>query len=440
MICEGTGGGGETCTFVEALFAGLDRQGGLLLPRDWPALARGEIDELLALDFVERSSRLTRRLLGDELGETACDRIVRDALNFPVPLARIDERVFALELFHGPTLAFKDFGARFMARAMAEGRRLGAPGGGRITILTATSGDTGSAVARAFHGIEGIDVVILYPAGRISPVQELQMITLGGNIHPLAVRGTFDDCQRLVKGALGDAELRRDAGLTTANSMNLGRLVPQVFYYFEAVAPLRRRGGGHGVVVSVPSGNFGNLTAGILAWRLGLPVSGFIAATNANDTVPRYLADGAYAPRATVATLSTAMDVAAPNNWGRIERLFTGDLRAIRDLVRAESVTDDETLRAIREVHSRTGYTLDPHAAVGYAAMERIGLPEAMCGVVLATAHPAKFNEVLRRALGREVPLPERLARCLELPHERRDLEGTAEALRGFLLTLRGRQ
>lgn len=441
MICEDLRGG-ESCAFVEALFSGLSPSGGLLMPRHLPVLRNDEIEGLLRLGFIERSIELTRLLIADELGEAACERIVREAFDFPIPLRSIHGRlpiIHALELFHGPTFAFKDFGARFMARAMAEARPLRREGASEpITILTATSGDTGAAVAQAFFGVASIQVVVLYPAGRISPVQEIQMVTLGGNVHALAVEGSFDDCQRLVKTAFEDDDLRRRSGLTTANSMNLGRLLPQTFYYFEAVAALAREEPGRPILVSVPSGNFGNLAAGVAAWKMGLPVAGFIAATNANDSVPRYLETGDYTPRPTIRTHSTAMDVGAPNNWTRVEHLLGGDTETLRQLVQGISIRDDETLETIRTVHSRSGYVLDPHSAVGFAALERV-LAEGHSGVVLATAHPAKFNEVLRLALGQELPLPERLRDAFELPRREARLEASPGALREFLLALPGR-
>lgn len=432
----------DRISFGAAVQVGLGANGGLYLPAEWPPLPSALLDEWLALPRPERLAAFATHFLGEEFGGDEAAGIPRAALDFPVPLVALEPGVRVLELFHGPTLAFKDVGARFMARAMATRRArltsMGIHPTSRVTILTATSGDTGSAVADAFHDVPGIDVVILYPAGRITRVQEMQMITLGDNIHALAVTGDFDDCQRLVKGAFQDPELRRTAGLTTANSMNMGRLLPQVTYYFDAVAELRAAGIAEPPLISVPSGNFGNLTAGVMAARLGLPVAGFVAATNENDTVPRYLAGGAYAPAATVETPSSAMDVAAPNNWPRIEALG-GDRAALAALITGERVDTAETLATIRAVAERTGYTLDPHAAVGYAALARVRARRTTPppGIVLATAHPAKFNDVMERALGRPVPLPERLAACLMRKPRGGQLAATPDALSEYLRFLR---
>ncbi|MGL4678510.1 MAG: threonine synthase, partial [Plesiomonas shigelloides] len=304
----------EQVSFAQAVRQGLGRQQGLFFPFDVPLLAN--IDELLALPFVERSARILSRLIGDELTPEQVQQMVATAFDFPLPLQQVSDSVYALELFHGPTLAFKDFGGRFMAQVLAE-----VAGDEKITILTATSGDTGAAVAHAFAGIEQIQVVILYPQGKISPLQEKLFCTLGGNISTLAVDGDFDACQALVKQAFDDEALCQAIGLNSANSINISRLLAQICYYFEAVAQLPQAARNQ-LVVAVPSGNFGNLTAGLLAQAMGLPVKRFIAATNANDTVPRYLATKEWAPRETVATLSNSMDVSRPNNWPRIEELY----------------------------------------------------------------------------------------------------------------------
>ena len=304
----------EQVNFAQAVRQGLGKDQGLFFPETIPALTN--IDELLALPLVERSQKILGALIGEELPKATLDAMVKNAFTFPAPLEKVEDNIYALELFHGPTLAFKDFGGRFMAQALAAVR-----GDGKITILTATSGDTGAAVAHAFYGLENINVVILYPKGKISPLQEKLFCTLGGNIRTVAINGDFDACQALVKQAFDDAELRQAIGLNSANSINISRLLAQVCYYFEAVAQLPKEKRDN-VVVSVPSGNFGNLTAGLIAKTLGLPIKRFIAATNANDTVPRYLESGNWAPKATVATLSNAMDVSRPNNWPRVEELF----------------------------------------------------------------------------------------------------------------------
>jgi threonine synthase len=361
---------------------------------------------LLRLDFPSRSAEILHRLLGDEFPRTVIDNLARAAFTFPAPLVKVDARISALELFHGPTLAFKDFGARFLARALALGA-----GGKPRTVLTATSGDTGAAVASAFHGLPGVQVVVLYPAGRVSPLQERQFATCGGNVLALAVEGVFDDCQRLVKGAFEDAELVSRLGLTSANSINIARLLAQTLYYFEAVAQSE---GDSPLVMSVPSGNFGNLYAGLMAQAMGAPMAAFVVATNANRVVPDYLDTGAYQPRPSVATLSNAMDVGSPSNWERIFALFGGDHEAMAAALRWGSCTDAETEQRVIEL-DRAGYLADPHGAVAYHVLQ-LNLREGEQGIFLATAHPAKFREALAPALGREIPLPKSLSDLLDLP------------------------
>jgi threonine synthase len=346
--------------------------------------------------------------------------LARSAFTFPAPLVKLDDRISALELFHGPTLAFKDFGARFLARVLALDA-----GDQPRTVLTATSGDTGAAVAQAFHGLPGVRVVVLYPAGRVSPLQERQFATCGGNVLALAVDGVFDDCQRLVKGAFEDAELVARLGLTSANSINIARLLAQTLYYFEVAAQVE---GNAPLVVSVPSGNFGNLTAGLWAQRMGAPISAFVAATNANRVVPDYLDSGTYDPRPSVATLSNAMDVGAPSNWERIFALFGGDHDAMAAALRWGSCTDAETEQTVIEL-DRAGYLADPHGAVAYQVL-RSHLREGEQGIFLSTAHPAKFREALAPALGREIPLPKSLSDLLALPLLNEPLAADQAALR----------
>jgi threonine synthase len=349
-----------------------------------------------------------------------------------VPLAPAADRLFALELFHGPTLAFKDFGARFLARVLRWiGERRGGSGQTRPrTVLTATSGDTGAAVAHAFWRVPGFRVVVLYPQGRVSPLQERQLATLGDNVRALAVAGTFDDCQALVKACFRDPELEERHGLTSANSINIARLLAQVLYYFEALARLRDEGIGEAPVIAVPSGNFGNLCAGLMARRLGLPTQAFVAATNANATVPEYLSGGAYRPRPSVATLSNAMDVGDPSNWERIEALSGGNLDTLRRELRWGSLDDAGTRAALRDLWNQ-GYLADPHTAVAWRVLtERLEPGEA--GVFLATAHPAKFREVLE-PLGIEVPLPRALREVADRPLLAEPLPDDLDALRAAL-------
>jgi threonine synthase len=410
--------------FRQAVLAGIAPGGGLWMPQtlpvfpDWP--------ELLDLGWSERCTVILDRLLADELGHGSVARAVREALDFPVPLVAVRPGVFALELFHGPTLAFKDFGARFFAAVLDLVREPGRP----VTILTATSGDTGAAVARAFWRRPGVRVVVLYPRGRVSALQELQIATLGDNVTALAVEGAFDDCQALVKAAFADAELTARHGLTSANSINVARLLPQTLYYAEAVAALHRWGINEPPVIAVPSGNFGNLYAALLARAMGLPVKAFVAATNANTTVPDYLETGDYRTRPSVATLSNAMDVGAPSNWERIESLFKGDLDALRRVLRWGARSDAETEKSIRDLRA-LGYLADPHAAVAYGVLKN-RLAPGETGVFLGTAHPAKFLPVYEE-LGIEVAIPPALSDLLGQPFLGREIANDFGALRGVL-------
>jgi len=338
-------------------------------------------------------------------------RIVRSALDFAIPLVQVSDAAWALELFHGPTLAFKDVGARVQARLLHH-----FTDGTPLTILVATSGDTGSAVAQAFHGVPDSRVFVLYPEGQVTDVQEAQMASLGGNITAVAVAGTFDDCQGLVKQAFADDELRKRVWLTPANSINLGRLLPQVIYYF-LLTRLARPADDDGLIVSVPSGNFGNLTAGLIAKRMGLPVRGFIAATNVNDVVPQYLRSGIYSPRASVRTVANAMDVGSPSNFERIRALYDDDLDRMREELVGAAFEDVAVVAEIGRVYREHGYLLDPHGAIAWLALQqRLAQGPRARGVFLATAHPAKFREVVEPAIGQPVPLPATLAEALSRP------------------------
>jgi threonine synthase len=340
------------------------------------------------------------------------------------------DRVWALELFHGPTLAFKDVGARVQARLLHH-----FTDGTPLTILVATSGDTGSAVAQAFHGVPDSRVFVLYPEGHVTDVQEAQMASLGGNITAVAVAGTFDDCQGLVKQAFADDELRKRVWLTPANSINLGRLLPQVIYYF-LLARLARPSDVDGLVVSVPSGNFGNLTAGLIAKRIGLPVRGFIAATNVNDVVPQYLRSGIYSPRASVRTVANAMDVGAPSNFERIRALYDDDLDRMREDLVGAAFEDTAVVAEIGRVYREHGYLLDPHGAIAWLALQqRLAQSPRATGVFLATAHPAKFREVVEPAIGQAVPLPATLAEALSRPRSSARLPVDYSALVDLILS-----
>ena len=413
----------EQVNFAQAVRQGLGKDQGLFFPENIPHLSN--IDELLALPLVERSQKILGALIGEEIPQAQLEQMVRNAFTFPAPVANVEDNIYALELFHGPTLAFKDFGGRFMAQALATVR-----GDGKITILTATSGDTGAAVAHAFYGLENIEVVILYPKGKISPLQEKLFCTLGGNIRTIAINADFDACQALVKQAFDDAELRQAIGLNSANSINISRLLAQVCYYFEAAAQLPKEQR-ENLVVSVPSGNFGNLTAGLIAKTLGLPIKRFIAATNANDTVPRYLHSGNWSPNATVATLSNAMDVSRPNNWPRVEELFKRNGWALNELHSA-AISDaqtEDTLRAMDQL----GYLCEPHGAVAYEVLKQ-DLQPGETGLFLCTAHPAKFKESVERILDLTLPLPEALDKHNKLPLLSDEMENDFAQLRAYLL------
>ena len=413
----------EQVNFAQAVRQGLGKDQGLFFPENIPHLSN--IDELLALPLVERSQKILGALIGEEIPQAQLAQMVRNAFTFSAPVVKVEDNIYALELFHGPTLAFKDFGGRFMAQALATVR-----GDGKITILTATSGDTGAAVAHAFYGLENIEVVILYPKGKISPLQEKLFCTLGGNIRTIAIHADFDACQALVKQAFDDAELRQAIGLNSANSINISRLLAQVCYYFEAAAQLPKEQR-ENLVVSVPSGNFGNLTAGLIAKILGLPIKRFIAATNANDTVPRYLQSGNWSPNATVATLSNAMDVSRPNNWPRVEELFKRNGWALNALHSA-AISDAQTEDTLRAMH-QLGYLCEPHGAVAYEVLKQ-DLQAGETGLFLCTAHPAKFKESVERILGLTLPLPEALDKHNKLPLLSDEMENDFAQLRAYLL------
>jgi threonine synthase len=424
-----TRGSSPPVPFIDALFAGTAPDGGLYMPERLDPLPAGTIQSLAQAGMVDIGTRVGAHLLRDEITVDALRPLIAAALDFPIPLVRVTDRIWALELFHGPTMAFKDVGARVQARLLHH-----FTDGTPLTILVATSGDTGSAVAQAFHRVPDTRVLVLYPEGQVSDVQEAQMASLGDNVTALAMRGTFDDCQRLVKQAFADDELRSHVWLTPANSINLGRLLPQVFYYF--VLARLSPAGGAGPVVSVPSGNFGNLTAGLIAKRLGLPVRTFVAATNVNDTVPEYLRSGAYRPKASVRTVANAMDVGAPSNWERVQALYGGDLDAIRRDIIGCAYTDAQVVAEIGRVYREHEYLLDPHSAIAWLALQEAlaAQPDAQ-GVFVATAHPGKFREVVEPAIGRSVPLPRPLQEALGRPRHSVSMDVDYPTLREFLLT-----
>jgi len=387
----------QSVSFPEAVVTGLGKGQGLFFPEQLEPL--DDIQGLLEMDFVSRSTVILQHLVGESMAPDVLQSCVENAFNFPVELVEVSEGVHALELFHGPSLAFKDFGARFMAQCLAGFNK-----GQRTTILTATSGDTGAAVALAFYNQPGIDVVVLYPQGKVTPLQEKLFCTLGGNIRTIAIEDDFDACQQMVKQSFDDPQLVAEVGLNSANSINVARLLAQVCYYFEAVARLPV---GTRPVFSVPSGNFGNMTAGLLAHAIGLPVKRMIAATNRNDTVPRYLRSGKWEPHPTVSTVTNAMDISLPNNFPRVLELGERHGLPLQDLLTSFSISDEETLEAVRTLDTMD-YLADPHSALAWKALQD-SMAEDETGVFLCTAHPAKFRETLEAALNRPVPLPDEL-------------------------------
>jgi threonine synthase len=413
----------QRVSFPEAVRIGLGRDQGLFMPEELRPLP--DLEARLDLPFAERSALILSHLVGDAVPAPEMREIVANAFNFPVPLKEVFSGVHALELFHGTSLAFKDFGARFMAQCLARFRKPGP-----MTILTATSGDTGAAVAQAFYGQPGIEVVVLYPRGKVSPLQEKLFCTLGGNVRTFAVEDDFDACQAMVKQAFLDPELVARLGLNSANSINIARLLAQVCYYFEAAAQLPR---GERVYYSVPSGNFGNVTAGLIACALGLPARRVIAATNVNDTVPRFLASGQWEPHRTVATLTNAMDISQPNNFSRVLALGERHGVHLAGLLRSVALDDQQTRQAMLDLHA-SGYVADPHSALGWRALAD-ALPGGETGVFLCTAHPAKFHEEVEAALGIDLDLPPALAEVADREVLSETISSDFEALRPRLLS-----
>jgi threonine synthase len=447
-----TGGESPAADLRTALTRGLAPDGGLYLPERMDPIDASTLAGLHGQSFSVVSRAVAQHLLGSTIPAADLDGIVDAALNFEVPLVALSDvgrgsevrpgsqdggstgddgsmdDLYLLELFHGPTLAFKDVGARFMAQLLGY---LGGEGEAPLTILAATSGDTGSAVAQAFLGVGGMRTVILFPKGKVTPLQERQFSTLGGNVDVLEVDGTFDDCQHLVKSAFSDPLLDK-VRLSSANSINIGRLLPQIFYYVHAAAQLPA---GSAPLFSVPSGNFGNLTAGLMAKRLGMECRGFVAVTNVNDMVPEYLRTGVVRPRPSIPTISNAMDVGDPSNLARILSLYGRDVDRLRADLTESVHDDDETRDCIAQVYRRTGYVLDPHSAVGYLGIEagRRAFGKGPC-IVLSTAPPVKFREAVEPAIGSSVPVPEHLAACLQADRHVTPIPPVRSALRDFLL------
>lgn len=395
-----------------AITKSLSSDGGLYLPEYIPQLPNDFFKRLPHLSLPEIGFEVSKLIL-DEIPEVDLKRICDDALSFETPLVKIAENEYSLELFHGPTLAFKDVGARFMARLLSY---LLDDVEQEVHVLVATSGDTGSAVASGFHNVPGIRVTILYPSGGVSPFQEKQLTTLGGNIIALEVDGVFDDCQRLVKQAFADEDLKRERRLTSANSINFGRLLPQSFYYHYAVGQLLQND--KPIVISVPSGNYGNLTAGVIAWKMGLPIHQFVASSNANNVVPRYLETGIYEPKDSVPTISNAMDVGNPSNVERLQDLFDHNLDALRKLIIGYWFDDEQTLQTMQEVWKSYNYMLDPHGAVAYSGLKKYKteISNTIQGIFLECAHPAKFDESVQKAIGITPEIPDHQKSVLNKP------------------------
>jgi threonine synthase len=429
MRFRSTRGASPDVNLDTAVLKGLAADGGLYLPSRIAPLEPAVIRQHRDAPLHEIAMTVLAPFCADAVGRDVLDSIVRRTFAFPIPLVQLDEQTHVLELFHGPTLAFKDVGARFLAGMLAATKHPERS----LIVLTATSGDTGGAVADALRDIPGVGAVVLYPEGRISPLQERQITTVGGNVRAVAVAGNFDDCQRLAREAFADRALRRDLILTSANSINVGRLLPQVVYYFAAVAQLPP--GGARAVIAVPSGNLGNLTAGLLAKQLGLPVDLFVAGTNTSSPLGPYLESGAYHPRDAVRTMSSAMDVGRPSNLERIMALYAQDHHAIRRDVEVCSASEEATARSMVDTAKRYEYVLDPHTAVGMHALQTtMGQIDRATGVVLGTAHPAKFPDVVEAVLGRSVPEPARLAALRNRDAHAITMEPTYTALRALLL------
>jgi threonine synthase len=421
--------------FPEAVFNSMPQDKGLYMPGNIPQLASDFIENLGNYTLPEIAFTVASALLKDAIPSEDLKRIVDDAINFDAPVNRLDKNTYVLELFHGPSLAFKDFGARFMSRVMAyflkDGEEV-------LDVLVATSGDTGGAVALGFLGVSNTRVTILYPKGKVSDIQELQLCTNGQNIHAIEIEGTFDDCQKLVKQAFADDQLNEKMRLTSANSINISRLIPQTFYYFHAYAQLARQGKTN-VVFSVPSGNFGNIAAGLLAYKMGLPVKQFIAATNANDTVPRFLESGVYETRPSVQTYANAMDVGAPSNWVRIMDLFNNDRTEILNKVKGYTYSDEQTLQAINDIYNKYEYIACPHTAIAWLALEdytKTHAKDQFAGVFLSTAHPCKFPDVFPLEISTKIEVPEQVKEIMGRAKHATVMDADFEAFKAYLLNL----
>ena len=415
----------------QALLLGLAPDGGLFMPTHIPVLSEKQLKDMPNMSFCEIAFEVAKQFVIPEMKEEKLKEIIAQSFNFEIPIKEIEKNIYGLELFHGPTLSFKDFGARFMARMMSYFVQ---DMNKELTILVATSGDTGSAVADGFFNVEGIKVIILYPSGKVSPIQEKQLTTMGGNIVALEVEGSFDDCQKLAKQTFNDTELRKSLRLSSANSINIGRLIPQSFYYFYAAS---RRENDDPVIFSVPSGNFGNLTGGLLAKRMGLNVKKFIASCNINDVVPQYLNTGNFTPKKSQQTLSNAMDVGNPSNFARMQNLYENDVEKMRRDIWGVSSTDEETKQAIKEVYEKYKYVLDPHGAVAWLGLKKYQSKhkENNKMIFLETAHPAKFLSTVEEVIEKKIAVPERLQAYMEKEKHSVLISTDFKKLKEFLLT-----
>lgn len=415
----------------QAVTQGLAPDNGLYMPEHIPVLPQSFFDSLPTMSFREMAFVVARNIIGDDIPEEALKKMVDHTIQFDAPVVQVDDGIYALELFHGPTLAFKDFGARFMSQLSGYFAKQQSQ---EIVILVATSGDTGSAVANGFLGVEGTRVIVLYPSGKVSDIQEKQFTTLGQNITALEVEGTFDDCQSMVKQAFLDHDLSSKFFLTSANSINIARLIPQSFYYFYSYAQVMHKQ--KPVVFAVPSGNYGNVTGGLLAKRMGLPIDKFIVTTNANDVVPQYLKSSIFTPRPSTQTISNAMDVGNPSNFTRMLDLFDQDFQKLSAEITGYAFTDDETRAAMRHTYAVSGYILDPHGAIGYLGLQKY-LQETgsgVTGIFLETAHPAKFKEVVEETLHLSIEIPKPLQVFMQRQKQSVSLGNGYAGLKDYLL------
>lgn len=428
-----TNGKAPLATLEEAVVRGLAPDKGLYMPQEIRPLSQEFYDNIENMSFQEMSYQVAYNFFGDDVDAESLREIVFDTLAFETPIVKVEDNIYSLELFHGPTLAFKDVGARFMARLLRyfikrEGKK-------QVNVLVATSGDTGSAVANGFLGVDGIHVYVLYPKGKVSKIQESQFTTLGKNITAIEVDGVFDDCQALVKRAFMDEELQGHMNLTSANSINVARFLPQAFYYFNAYAQAKKLGKADNLTICVPSGNFGNITAGLFAQRMGLPIKHFIAANNANDIFYNYLLSGIYSPKASIQTIANAMDVGDPSNFARILDLYKSSHTEICNHISGATYTDDEIAATMKKCYEQTGYVLDPHGACGYQALKD-NLKEGETGVFLETAHPAKFKEKVDDILSTNIEIPTRLADFMKGKKQSLEMAADFSAFKQFLLSV----